>query len=74
MKTIRYMATILLLAAGVLHFFLFMQEPWATGSAVVLAFRNYLFCDRDITVPENKIFLLAGIIFPLIGIIVGLSI
>jgi len=73
MKTIRYMASILLLAAGVLHFFLLMKDPGATGSAVVLFFGIIYFVIGILLFLNIKYSTIAGVIFPLIGIIAGLT-
>jgi len=74
MKTIRYIAAFILLAAGVLHFLLFKQDPLATGSALVLAFGIIYFVIGILLFLKIKYSSVMGIIFPLIGSIVGLKI
>ena len=72
MKAIRNIATILLLSTGVLHVFLFIQEPRATGSAAVLVFGIIYFIIGIILFLKMKYSHFLGIIVPLIGIIFGL--
>ena len=73
MKAIRYIATILLIAAGVGHITLFIQEPMAEVSATaVLVFGIIYFVVAILLFLKLKYSSISGIIFPLIGIIVGL--
>jgi hypothetical protein len=73
MKAIRYIATILLLAAGVGHISLFIQEPMAeVSAAAVLAFGIIYFVVAILLFLKIKYSSISGIIFPLIGIVVGL--
>jgi len=73
MKAIRYIASILLLAAGVIHLLLFIQDPAAKGSAVVLAFGIIYLVIGILLALKIKYSVLSGIIFPLIGTIAGLT-
>ena len=73
MKAIRYIATILLLAAGVGHISLFIQEPMAGFSAAtVLVFGIIYFVAAILLFLKIKYSSIIGIIFPLIGILIGL--
>jgi len=72
MKAIRYIATFLLLAAGVLHCLLYIQGPQAPGSAVVLIFGIIYFVTGILLFLKIRYSSIFGIIFPLIGVIVGL--
>jgi len=72
MKAIRYIATIFLLAAGVLHVFFFLQEPRAAGSSAVLVLGIIYLVIGILMFLKTKYSHLLGIIFPLIGLIYGL--
>jgi hypothetical protein len=73
MKAIRYLASILLLAAGVVHIILFIRGPRDLVSAVVLAFGIIYFAIGILLFLKIKYSTVSGILFPLIGIIVGLT-
>lgn len=72
MKAIRYIAAILFLADGTGHIFLFIQEPSAGNSLVLLAFGILYFVIGILLFLKIKSSSILGIIFPLIGTIVGL--
>jgi tellurite resistance protein TehA-like permease len=72
MKAIRYITILLLLVAGVLHIVLFIQEPLAARSAVVLVFGIIYLVIGILLFLKFKYSSLSGIIFPLAGVLVGL--
>ena len=73
MKAIRYIAILLLLTAGVGHFFLLIEEPMAmVSAAAVLVFGIIYFVVAILLFLKIKYSSISGILFPLIGIIVGL--
>lgn len=74
MKAIRYIASILLLAAGVGHLVMFIRSPGDPVSAVILAFGILYAVIGMLLFLDMKYAALAGIILPLAGIIVGLII
>lgn len=74
MRAIRYIASVLLLMAGAGHFFMFTQVPRDLVSAVVLAFGVIYTAVGIILFTDVKYSALAGIVFPLTGIIAGLII
>ena len=72
MKAIRYITAILLFAASVGHIFLFIQEPRAGGSAVVLFFGIVYLVIGTLLILGKKHSPVLGILFPLIGLVYGL--
>jgi len=72
MKAIRYITAILLLAAGVGHIFLFIQELHAESSAVVLIFGIVYLVIGILLILGKKYSPVFGILFPLIGLVYGL--
>ena len=74
MKAIRYISAILLFAAGAGHIYLYSQEPMAAGpAATVLAFGIIYVVIAILLFLKIKYSSIAGIIFPLLGIIAGLT-
>lgn len=72
MKAIRHITAILLLAAGAGHIFVFIQEPRAAGSAVILFFGIVYFVIGILLILGKKHSPVLGILFPLIGLVYGL--
>jgi hypothetical protein len=72
MKAIRYIASVLLIGAGVCHIYLFLQEPAPIGgSAIVLTFGIIYFVIGILLFLKIKYSPILGIVFPLLGVIVG---
>ena len=72
MKVILYTAAILLFAASVGHVFLFIQEPRADGSVVLLFFGIVYLAIGTLLILGKKHSPVLGILFPLIGLVYGL--
>jgi hypothetical protein len=72
MKAIRYITVILIFAASVGHILLFIQEPRAEGSAVVLFFGIVYLVIGTFLIQGKKYSPVFGILFPLIGLVYGL--
>jgi len=72
MKAIRYVTAILLFAASVAHIFLFIQEPRAGGSGVVLFFGIVYLVIGILLILGKKHSPVLGILFPFIGLVYGL--